>query len=106
MIIATCSPPEISATSLLKEEAMQDSVMTVISNDPHLMSKMMTHMMHSPDGMNLLMHNEEWVNGMMSVADKDSTLCRSVVTNMMNHHNLNEMVQHLQESEMMGRVTR
>ncbi len=90
-----------SASELLKDKAMQDSVMTVIANDHQMMENMMKHMMQSKHGMQMMMKNNGMMKQMMDMAGKDSAACRSMVNRMMENKNMHQMMMNMNKSRMM-----
>lgn len=55
-----------SAKELMKDKAMQDSVMTMICNNPEMMDKMTTHIMKNKEAMHTMMQHK----GMMKEINK------------------------------------
>ena len=72
-----------SATSLLKDKSMQDSIMTSISNDPQMRDNMMKHMMMENKNMHQMMMNMMDKNKMSegNTLKKDSTTSKNHIHN-------------------------
>ncbi|MBK5272073.1 MAG: hypothetical protein JJE22_13765 [Bacteroidia bacterium] len=102
ILMAACTQKPESASALLKNEAMQDSVMKVISNDHQLMTKMMTHMMQSPHSMQMMMHNQEMMKNMVTMIDKDTAMSRSMAGMMMGYSNMKGMMMNMMQMNNMG----
>ena len=104
-----------SASELLKDNAMQDSIMTEISNNPQLMTNMMGHIRSNQNAMQMMQNGSMMQNGQMmqngrmqgmNMAGGDSTRVQNMYNMMaqnpaMMSMMLNMMAQNPQSMKMM-----
>lgn len=122
LVISSCSQhPLPSVSEILKDKAMEDSIMTKISNDPQLMSYMMDHIRGNEHAMQMIQNNQVMQNGqmqkMINMTRADSSIVRclfnvmvqnpvmmSLMMNMMaqNSQSMKMMQNKLQEKGMMN----
>jgi hypothetical protein len=72
-----------SAKELMKDKPMQDSIMTMICNNPNMMDKMTTHIMQNKEAIHTMMQHKGMMKEMMNVAGKDSAMCHNMMNMMM-----------------------
>ncbi|HUZ60399.1 MAG TPA: hypothetical protein VMU83_16625 [Hanamia sp.] len=95
-----------SAKEMMKDKAMQDSVMTMISKNSEMMDKMTMHIMNNKVAMHIMMQKKGMMKEMMNMADKDSTTGRAMMNMMMQHPDMMNMMMSMmmQRPEMMERM--
>lgn len=92
-----------SATTLLKDKTMQDSIMMVISNDPEMRENMMKHMIKNKRAMQDMVMNKEMMKEMMKTAGEDSSMCRSMMSMMMENKNMHQMMMGMMDKNSMSK---
>jgi len=109
---SSCAQRSIpSASELLTDMTLQDSIMTEISNNPQLMNNMMDHIRSNQRAMQMMqngqmMKNGQMMQGMMNMSGGDSTKVRNMYNMMaqnpaMMSMMMNMMAQNPQSMKMM-----
>jgi len=86
-LLALAQHQHPSAKELMKDKAMQDSVMTMICKNPEMMDKMTMHIMKNKKAMHTMMQHKGMMKEMMEMAGKDSAMCSNMMNMMMKNMN-------------------
>ena len=88
-----------SVKEMMNDKSMQDSIMTMICNNPMMMENMKMHIMKNKEAMHSMMQQMGMMKGMMDMTDKDSNMSHNRMNMMMHHPQMTANNNHFQMNE-------